>query len=513
MSDYLGEEKYRLAGSFLEFTKLFYYLRTGRKFRISEPPGRESHFKLLARALTRVLDGHTNRLIINVPPRYGKSEMLIHFAAWAMAIHPDSNFLYVSYSHSLARKQTQTIRSIMQMQQYKDIFGVKLSETSQAKDDFETLSGGSCYATGSGGTITGRGAGIQGAMRFGGAIIIDDIHKPDEVTSDVMRNGVIDWYYNTLQSRLNSPDTPIIFIGQRLHEADLPAHLLEQGDWETVILPAIDEAQNALYPELHSLEDLRKMEKENPYVYSAQYQQSPQPAGGGIFKPEWFYQTDETPNILATFITADTAESSKTYNDATVFSFWGVYLIEEAGHETELLGLHWLDCWEVRVEPKDLENAFRSFYRECMLFQVKPTMAAIEKKSTGVTLLSVLESMRGLELREVSRTRASGNKVARYLEVQPFVASKRISINREAKHKRLVLDHLKRITANDSHRHDDIADTLYDAIKIGLIDNQVKLGDKLEKQQEINKVRLIADRQRKLSYARKQRYGSSQTGY
>ena len=49
--------------------------------------------------------------------------------------------------------------------------------------------------------IVGKGAGLRGTERFGGAIIIDDVHKPDEATSDVIREGVIYWFYNTLLSR------------------------------------------------------------------------------------------------------------------------------------------------------------------------------------------------------------------------------------------------------------------------------------------------------------------------
>jgi hypothetical protein len=53
---------------------------------------------------------------------------------------------------------------------------------------------------------------------------------------------------------------------------------------------------------------------------------------------------------------------------------------------------------EIRIEPKDLQESFRDFYADCMVHPVKPLVAAIEKKSTGVTLISVLKDMRGLEI-------------------------------------------------------------------------------------------------------------------
>lgn len=141
-----------------------------------------------------------------------------------------------------------------------------------------------------------------------------------------MREGVIDWYYNTLQSRLNAPGkTPIIFITQRLHEADLPSHLIKTQSWETLVLPALDSAGNALNPLMHNEKQLLKLQKERPYEFAAQYQQDPQPAGGGLFKPEWFYLLDEEPDFLATFITVDTAETDKTYMMRLRLAF-GVYI-------------------------------------------------------------------------------------------------------------------------------------------------------------------------------------------
>ena len=459
----------RLVDSLLYFTQIYYLLRTGRKFEMSWPIGRESHFLSICRELVKVFDGKTNRLIINVPPRYGKTELLIHFVAWAMAQYSDSNFMYVSYSHSLAKKQTQTIRDIMRMVEYQEKFNVHLKEEASAKDNFETTKSGSVYAAGAGGTVTGRGAGIKNCSRFGGCIVIDDIHKPDEVISDTIRESVNDWYYNTLLSRVNSPFTPIIFIGQRLHEDDLASRLIKSGEYETLIIPAIDEAGNALYPEMHDLKKLKKMQQDSPYVFAAQYQQNPQPAGGGIYKPEWFVLHEHEPKMLATFITTDTAETDKTYNDATVFSFWGIYKIKHKEIETDFYGLHWIDCEELWVEPRDLEPAFMTFYNRCMNHSVKPRCAAIEKKSTGVTLLSVLKSYQGMRVIEVERNRSSGSKITRFLEAQPYVAQRYISLPEHGRHTKMCIEHCRKITANDSHRYDDICDTMYDAVNLGLI--------------------------------------------
>lgn len=474
----LIEIKAKLLGSLLLFTQTFYKLRTGRDFVLSHPEGRESHFITNSRALTQVFRGEISNLSIHIAPRYGKTELLIHFYAWAMAHYPDCNFLYVSYSHSLAKKQTQTIKQIIELPQYKKIFGVEIAENTSAKDNFETTAGGSVYAAGAMGTITGRGAGIRNIERFGGCIGIDDIIKPAEAASDTIRDATNDWYYNTLLSRRNSPNTPIINIGQRTHENDLGSILLNDSTFTALILQSLDAANNALYPEMHKREDLLKMKEENPYVFAAQYQQDPQPAGGGIFKPEWFVLLDEDPDILATFITADTAETDKNYNDATVFSFWGLYKIQQFGMDTDLYGLHWIDCAELRIEPKDLHPEFMQFYFECCRYKVKPKLAVIEGKSTGATLLNIMKEIQGLEVIDVSRkelspSRGFNNKTQRFLTCQPYVATKQISLPRYGKHTHMCIEHCRKITANESHRWDDIADTMADAIRVALVDEIV----------------------------------------
>jgi hypothetical protein len=472
----------KLLGSLLLFTRTFFKLRTGREFIMPVPIGRENHCITISKELTKVIRGETTYLGIQVPPRYGKTELCIHFIAWALARYPDSNFIYVSYAHSLAAKQTSIIRNIITMPEYKELFDVEIKADSSAKDNFETTDGGSVYAAGSGGTIVGRGAGIQGIDRFGGCIVIDDIIKPDEAPSDKIRMGNNEWYLNTLSSRQNSPKTPILSIGQSTHEDDLAANLKQGFDghkWSFLTLKALDDAGNALDPARHTVERLRTMETKMPYVFAAQYQQNPQPAGGGIFKPEWFVQLDEDPEMIATFVTADTAETDKSYNDATAFSFWGIYKIKEAGIETDMMGLHWIDCIEERVLPKDLEPLFMSFWRTCLLYREKPKLFGNEDKSTGVTLNSILSKLRGINILPIQRNKTSKwgkytGKTGRFLACQPFVASGIVSLTRGKKHVDLVLNHMKKITANDSHLHDDICDTFADAVDLALIEKTIE---------------------------------------
>jgi hypothetical protein len=452
----------KLLGSFLLFIRTFYKLRTGREFVLSSPSGRESHYITICRELTAVFNLKTRRLMINIPPGHGKSEILIHFVAWCLAHYPDCQFLYISYSHELAAKHTFKIKQIISLIEYQQLFGVSLRNDGNAKDLFYTKQGGCVAAFGSGGAITGNDAGLPNLERFSGAGIIDDIHKPGEVHSDPIREGVLRNFLETISQRPRGHNVPIIGLAQCLHEGDWPA-MIQKGydgmEWKILKLPAIDGANNVLAPNIISYEDLMIKKDKSPYVYWSQYQQDPAPAGGGIFNVERLVILDEEPEMLGTFIDADTAETDKTYNDATAFGFFGIYWIMDGDRNTEKLGLHWIDSLEEWIKPDELEGEFMSFYSRCCNYKTPPQIAAIEKKSTGVTLSAVLKKVRGLQIIEVVPTIKSGSKIERHLAMQPIVNGQLISLRDDRHHIKRVKDHMTKITANGSHLRDDICDT------------------------------------------------------
>lgn len=469
----LTEAREALVKDYLLFLRYFFKQLTGRDFELSHPFGRESHFITIANALTECFYNPNQRLYIGVPPGYAKSTMLSYWVAWAMAIYPDSKFIYISYSLDLASKHTETIRRIMQLPDYFLLFGIKICPEARGKEYFRNNFGGEVAAFGSAGGITGRDAGMPNLDRFSGALIMDDMHKPDEVHSDTLRGKVVANYQATIEQRRRGINVPFIGIGQRLHEDDLPAFLLSGRDghkWESVILKALDEAGNALYPEKDTKEELLIKQKHDIYNFASQFQQNPQPAGGALFKPEWFETLYEDPEMICTFITIDSAETSKHYNDATVFSFWGLYQIETMGQLTSEYALHWLDCHEIRVEPCELKDEFLQFWNRCQMYKMAPQFAAIEKKSTGVTLLSVLQNLRGMQIRPIERSGARNSKSERFRSMQQYIAAKKITFPLYGKHNDNCIKHMVKITANDTHAFDDICDTAYDAIKIGLMD-------------------------------------------
>ena len=125
----------------------------------------------------------------------------------------------------------------------------------------------------------------QMQSKFQGAIIIDDPIKPEDADSPDMREKINQRFDNTIRSRTNSRNTPIIIVMQRVHERDLSGYLidLEPDAWEVLMMPAISEEGKALWPFKHTIEELMELKLVNELVFENQYQQDPKPQKGLVF--------------------------------------------------------------------------------------------------------------------------------------------------------------------------------------------------------------------------------------
>jgi predicted phage terminase large subunit-like protein len=390
------------------FSKYTFQRRKGYRWRDNW------HHALICKALEDVFYGKTKRLIINLPPRYSKTELaVLNFITWCFGLVPDCEFIHTSYSSTLAENNSSNAQQIMVHEGYNELFPETMLASS-AKAHWKTTAGGVLYATGSGGSVTGFGA---GKMRegFGGAIIIDDPHKANEAGSDTMRNGVIDWYQNTLSSRTNNPETPIILIMQRLHESDLAGWLLAGGsgeEWTHLNIPAINEKDEALWPWKHDIETLRQMEKSSPYVFSGQYMQRPAPLGGGIFKTAWWqwFNPAAAPKFRRIVQSWDTAFKTKEANDYSVCTTWG---------ETDT-GFYLLDIWKDKVEFPDLKRMVVALGAKW-----KPNALLVEDKASGQSLIQDLRRETRLPIIPI---RPTMDKVARANLVTPLIESGRVHL-------------------------------------------------------------------------------------
>lgn len=310
------------------------------------------HHDEIAHALELVEQGKITRLMVQMPPRHGKSQLTtINFPAWYIGRHPDKEVITASYSADLAQDFGSKTRDLVNSENYYDIFETQLRDDEQARGKWRTKEGGTYISTGVGGPITGRGANLM--------IIDDPFKNREEADSEVIREKIWNWYLSTAYTRLEKGGA-VIVIATRWHLDDLIGRLLkaetEGGDeWVLVTFPAIaTEIEpnrgigDALWPERFSLEVLENIKRNiGPYEWSSLYQQTPILTEGQEFRTEWLKVIDER-EVLAkdtmNYLTVDPALSKKSSADKTGFcdnsvdkeNFWN------------------LKAWGQRLDPHEL---------------------------------------------------------------------------------------------------------------------------------------------------------------
>jgi predicted phage terminase large subunit-like protein len=312
-----------------------------------EPYLHNWHIEVIAYELERVLHGEITRLLINQPPRSLKSICVsVAYVAWLLGLDPTRRVIVVSYSGDFAAELHRQFRQVATS----DWYAVLFPQTRWAKEtggEFVTTLGGGRYATSVGGTLTGRGADL---------IIIDDPLNANEAQSEVARKRVIDWFGGSLVSRLNDKRSgAIVAVMQRLHEDDLAGHVLRQGGWTHIDLPAIaveDQvftladgrtqsrgAGDLLHPEREDADALEAVKREiGSMMFSAQYQQRPVPLEGNLIRRGWFRYFSAGGLPAPTHVTKivqswDVAMQTGDTNDYSVCTTWraerhDVYLID-----------------------------------------------------------------------------------------------------------------------------------------------------------------------------------------
>lgn len=326
----------------LNYTKYFFKQKTGRRFVVN------SHHKLICEALNDVLNGKITKLIINIAPRYSKTELAVkNFISMGLAINPSSKFIHLSYSDDLAHDNSEEIRDIVKSVEYQSLFPyVSIKKDSDSKKKWSTTEGGGVYAVATGGQVTGFGAGAVDEEKeledeiesietstFAGAIVIDDPIKPEDALSDIKRDRVNNRFETTIRNRVNSRNTPIIIIMQRLHEDDLCGYLqrIEPDDWTVLSIPCISRDKNGnevpLWEFKHSLEELHKIERANPFVFDTQYMQNPTPIEGLMYREFQtydaipYYKDSERKNYTDTADTGADYLCSICYVDTPIGNF------------------------------------------------------------------------------------------------------------------------------------------------------------------------------------------------
>lgn len=380
--------------SLLVHTRYFFKEMYGRRFVVSK------HHEQISNLIDRIIKGEVTKAIINIAPRYGKTELAVkNFISHGLSINPASKYIHLSYSDDLALDNSEGIKAIVEHESYQALFPeVVIKKDSRAKKKWYTTAGGGVYATSTGGQVTGFGAGqvdreeedesedellneldtmlaeIGINTEFGGALVIDDAVKPEDAESDIKRDRINGRWDSTFKSRVNSRRTPVVVIGQRVHNNDFVAYLLENepGEWEVLSLPAIQEDEDgneyALWPFKHTLDELKRMEDQDPIGFGRQMMQNPMPAGGLMY--QLFRTYDQIPQSQrkARRNYTDTADEGSDYLCSIdyVETEMGMYLLDvlysQKGMETteaQMADMVWRDNIEhVKIESNNGGKGF-----------------------------------------------------------------------------------------------------------------------------------------------------------
>tara|TARA_R110000823_G_scaffold203378_3_gene334270 strand:+ start:474 stop:1988 length:1515 start_codon:yes stop_codon:yes gene_type:complete len=425
-----------------------------------------------------------NRMLITMPPRHGKSWLASTlFPVYYLARKANRNVLATSYNQDLAKtfgRQTRDhARELVIPQAFPDF---AMSDESKAVDDWRTTMGGGYYATGLGGSTTGRAATL---------LLTDDpIKAREEADSATQRNKTWSYYVSALTTRKQpEPDGTAaieIVILTRWHPDDLAGRIMDtedwkEGAWEHVNMPAIrrvkgqeqcsvaslpeddpryipkgelskftkskryfyKEKDEALWADRFPLEELRKRERLDAREFASLYQQSPFVKGGNLIKSGWWRKSQEAPKCNTVIIAADTAFKKTETADYSVMMVLGM---------DDLGDIHILEIIRAKYDFPELKRAAITLNAKWRGRGLRGLY--IEDKASGQSLIQELRNQSGMSVLPV---KVGMDKVSRLNAVLPLIEGGRVYIPNEA----LWLDaFMEEAQSFPSGKHDDQIDAL-----------------------------------------------------
>ena len=308
------------------------------------------HLLMLDEYLQRLIDREFRGLIVNMPPRHGKSEFISqYFPAWHLVRFPEKRIILTAYSNQFASIWGRKVKEIILAN--KELFGIKLNPLAHSSSSFEIAgSGGGMHSAGAGSSITGRGADL---------LIVDDPVKNNmDVKSAIKRDILWDWFNSTALTRLE-PFGIAVLLMTRWHPDDLCGRILEKYNvltfdklsdrkdrkiWLHLSMPAIAKAKDilgrspgdALWPARFDINELENIKNQlGSHWFEAMYQQNPLRQNDALFKSKDFrYFTQQGDfyllggntkrensiykNDCSIFISVDLAVKAKESSDYTV---------------------------------------------------------------------------------------------------------------------------------------------------------------------------------------------------
>lgn len=386
------------------------------------------HLEILAEYLEDIELGRLHRLLVEMPPRHGKSQLTsIFFPAWYLGQHPDRQLILTSYAATLAERFSRQARNLFADPLFP--FDARIAEDQKAAHAWGIAGErGGLIAAGVGGPVTGHGANL---------LIIDDpVKNAEEADSPAYREMVWDWYRSTAYTRLERPGA-IVLTMTRWHDDDLAGRLLREAaqggeQWEVLRLPALAESDDALgravdaplWPRKYDVDDFTTIRRTvGARNWAALYQQSPVPDGGNIFRQAWWrsYPPNFGPQLQKVIQSWDTAFKDGDENDES--ACW------TAGIGTDGR-VYVLDVWHGRttsaalIGSQERPGIIAQHYAWFAQQGLTPAEVVIEDKGSGTTSVQML-ALSNSCLPLVPQL-PRGSKTERARAVTPFYEAGRI---------------------------------------------------------------------------------------
>lgn len=293
--DELSVARAKCDKSLLFFTRFWYRVLKNSKFITNW------HHEEIEKELQKVSNYELELLNINIPPRFSKTELAaVNYIARGIGMNSNANYLYITASDELRAQTSISIRDIVSHPYFVIMYGVKLRKDQNSKNLWRTEQGGGLKTATIFGQITGFGAGqmidhdneLEEYIRgFEGCIVLDDVNKTDDSEVENANNEKVSrTIFNTVMSRKNSKDTPIINIQQRAGMSDVTQSFIEhygEGNLKAkfLVYPVISIDGIPLWNWKHDVNDIEILRTsiKTAHMFETQYMQNPLPKHGLMF--------------------------------------------------------------------------------------------------------------------------------------------------------------------------------------------------------------------------------------
>lgn len=348
----------KLLLNFSLYVKWLHKLAQGSEYDMT--PSHEA----LCNKLQQYAEGKNEKrnLMVNVSPGFGKSLLIQYYITWCFARNKHCMFCYIAYGERLIKKLSRESRNLMMIPEWEELFGKEMDPGDKSVLNYHLLSGGVRSGL-TAGTISSAILGLDAGnpsspnQDFSGALILDDINSPEVRSSAHEQYETPEIYQRKLATRRRTPKVPTICIMQRHCENDFTGWVekSEMDEWEFFIVPALGEDGESYYPKRYPKAELERIQKQNPYLFAAMYQQKPISNEGLYFHEEWIKTYRVTPDKFdKVFITTDFGFTVN--GDKSVFCCWG---LAKDGN------LYLLNSRQGKWESPDAKKVCIEFFGRC----------------------------------------------------------------------------------------------------------------------------------------------------